>query len=176
MIDKLNVNLKLLDEKCMPERKRKGEWWDLKFYQIERIFDSYDGRGDIITSESSINQYFEDSIKSEDYYYCKGDIFRVSLGVGMELPKGYEAEVRLRSGTRKQFNVRLTNHVGTIDNAFNGNNDIWLAEFEAIKDGVMKKGDRIVQFRIVEEQPDFTFTLVDKLGDEDRSGFGSSGK
>lgn len=176
MIDKLNVNLKLLDEKCMPERKRKGEWWDLKFYQIEKIFESYTSCGSEIVNSSRLNKEFEYSIKSEEYNYCKGDIFRVSLGVGMELPIGWEAEVRMRSSTRKQFNVRLTNHVGTIDNAFKGNRDIWLAEFEAIKDGVMRKGDRILQFKIVEEQPDFTFTLVDKLGDNDRSGFGSSGK
>jgi dUTP pyrophosphatase len=40
---------------------------------------------------------------------------------------------------------------------------------------VIHKNDRIVQFRIVEKQPELEFVTVDHLKDESRGGFGSTG-
>ena len=49
--------------------------------------------------------------------YEKGDIIKFGLGVAMELPKGYEAEIRPRSSTFKHWGLIQTNSVGTIDNS-----------------------------------------------------------
>lgn len=47
---------------------------------------------------------------------------------------------------------------------------------EFMKEGtVIKKGDRICQFRIVKNQPDIHLIEVKHLGNEDRGGFGSTG-
>ena len=46
----------------------------------------------------------------------------------------------------------------------------------ALRDTVIKQNDRICQFRIIEHQPKIDFEEVNKLGNVDRSGFGSTGK
>jgi dUTP pyrophosphatase len=142
-----------------------GDLIDLQFLGLDKIMK--------YTSTST----FGSSIEFEDnvLYYKKGDIFRVKLGFSMKLPEGKMAKTYMRSGTRKNFNVRLTNSVGCIDNNFNGTNDEWLAEFEAIDDGRMEIGDRILQFEIVDVQPKWKFVEVEKLEDVDRGGFGNSG-
>lgn len=118
-----------------------------------------------------IDLYSMDSIK-----YKQGDVFRISLGVSMRLPFGYEAHIRPRSSTFSKYGVLLTNSVGVIDNAYCGDNDIWKAEFVALRDGEIAKYDRLVQFRIFENQPRITFLEVDYLGKNNRGGYGSTGR
>ena len=45
----------------------------------------------------------------------------------------------------------------------------------ATRDTIIHKNDRICQFRIVEKMPTIEFEEVEILGNEDRSGFGSTG-
>lgn len=99
----------------------------------------------------------------------------ISLGVSMQLPKGYEAHVAPRSSTFKNFGVILANSVGVIDESYCGDNDIWRFLAIAMRDTTIRKGDRICQFRIVEKQPELEFVEVEHLEDKDRGGFGSTG-
>jgi len=46
----------------------------------------------------------------------------------------------------------------------------------ALRDTIIHKNDRICQFRIFEHQPQHKVITVDKLGDTDRGGIGSTGK
>jgi dUTP pyrophosphatase len=46
----------------------------------------------------------------------------------------------------------------------------------ATRDTELKVNDRIAQFRIIEHQPTITFEEVESLGNQDRGGFGSTGK
>lgn len=105
----------------------------------------------------------------------KGDFKLISLGVAMKLPKGYEAHIVPRSSTFKNFGIIQTNHQAVIDNSYCGDNDIWKYPVYALKDTVIKEGDRICQFRIVKKQPKLRFKVVDKLKAKDRGGFGSTG-
>jgi hypothetical protein len=113
-----------------------GDLTDLQFLGLDKIFKC------TWTSAKGNSVQFENDV----LHYEEGDIFRVKLGFAMLIPKGKTAKVYMRSGTCKNFNVRLTNHVGCIDNSYNGTNDEWLAEFEAIGDGKMTMGERILQF------------------------------
>lgn len=107
----------------------------------------------------------------------KADDFRlISLGVSMKLPKGYEAHILPRSSTFKNWGIIQANHMGVVDNSYCGNNDIWKYPAIALRDTVIHKNDRICQFRIMKKQPALEFMEVDQLDDEDRGGFGSSGK
>lgn len=105
----------------------------------------------------------------------KGDFKLISLGVAMKLPKGYEAHIVPRSSTFKNFGIIQTNHQAVIDNSYCGDNDIWKYPVYALKDTVIKEGDRICQFRIMKKQPKLRFKVVDKLKAKDRGGFGSTG-
>lgn len=108
--------------------------------------------------------------------YKKGDNVTVNFGVAMELPSGYEAHLAPRSSTFQHTGLILTNGVGVIDNSYNGDNDYWGAKFYAVRDGVITGGQRLCQFRLMENQPELTFTEVHHLGNEDRGGYGSTGK
>lgn len=121
---------------------------------------------------------------AEDVFILEGQYKLISLGVAMKLPDGYEAHVVPRSSTFKNWGIIQTNSMGVIDNSYSGTNDIWrfpaycLKGKEVHQDGrgsLIRKGDRICQFRIMPKQPDFEFDEVLFLDDVDRGGFGSSG-
>ena len=121
---------------------------------------------------------------AEDAFIPVGEHQLISLGVSMELPEGYEAHVVPRSSTFKTYGIIMTNSVGIIDESYKGDSDVW--KFPAycldgrdIIDGrvgaIIRKNDRICQFRIMKRQPDFQFVTVDSLGNADRGGIGSTG-
>ena len=103
----------------------------------------------------------------------------VPLGVGMQLPKGYEAHVVPRSSTFKRWGLIQTNHMGVIDESYCGDNDEWkwpcyiLVNKPELR--YVPKGTRLCQFRIMKKQPKVNFKTVEHLLNKDRSGFGSTG-
>ena len=113
---------------------------------------------------------------AEDVTLKKGEVYYIPLGVAIELPKGYEALVAPRSSTPKNFFVIMANSIGVIDETFRGDNDQWCMPAYAIQDTEIKKGERVCQFRIIEHQPEIEFEVVDRLGNKDRGGWGTSGK
>ena len=100
---------------------------------------------------------------------------KVPLGICIELPKGYEAQIRPRSGLAANYGVTLLNTPGTIDWDYRG-------EISAIvinlsnDDFIIKRGDRIAQmvFNKVEIP---VVELVEEIENSARgvNGFGSTG-
>ena len=113
---------------------------------------------------------------AEDVALVAGEFRYVRLGVGMILPEGYEAHVAPRSSTFKNFGVLVANSFGVIDISYCGEEDEWRLPVLAMRDTVIRKNDRICQFRIVAKQPELEFETVEHLRDESRGGFGSTGK
>lgn len=108
-----------------------------------------------------------------------GQTVRIPLGFACKLPKGWHALINMRSSTWKKWGICLTNQTGIIDNAYCGNTDEWILSVyrphsfeESIK---IPAGTRIAQFRIEQDCPTLQFECVDKLPDESRNGFGSTG-
>ena len=112
---------------------------------------------------------------AEDVTLQAGDFCYLRLGVGMILPAGYEAHVAPRSSTFKNFGVIVANSFGVIDNSYCGEEDEWRLPVLAMWDTVIRKNDRICQFRILEKQPELEFETVEHLRAESRGGFGSTG-
>lgn len=106
----------------------------------------------------------------------KGDYYLIRLGVGMILPDGWEALVLPRSSTPNKFGIVVANSMGVIDNSYCGDADEWKFPAIAIRDTVIHKGDRIAQFRIMENQPRLRFQTVTALKANSRGGIGSTGK
>lgn len=113
---------------------------------------------------------------AEDIEMKAGDFRLIPLGVGMKLPDGYEAHVVPRSSTFKNYGLIQTNSMGVVDETYCGDNDQWFWPALATRDVKINANDRICQFRIMEHQPAFDFEEVDRLGEIDRGGFGSTGK
>ena len=112
---------------------------------------------------------------SETVELKTGDFKLIPLGVAMELPAGYEAHVVPRSSTFQNYGILQTNSCGVIDGSYCGDQDMWKMPVYATRDTVIEKGDRICQFRIMENQPEIVFEETESLENEDRGGFGTTG-
>jgi dUTP pyrophosphatase len=100
----------------------------------------------------------------------------VGTGLHMEIPQGYEGQVRPRSGLAIKHGITMLNAPGTIDSDYRG--EIKLILFNSSgEDFHYVAGDRLAQlvFAKVERA---TFTQVSELSGTERGiqGFGSTGK
>lgn len=111
----------------------------------------------------------------EDVTLQAGESILISLGVAMELPDGYEANITPRSSTFKRWGVLQTNGLAIIDSSYCGDGDIWLYPVYATRPVNIPKGTRLCQFRINKIQPQIDFQEVEYLHAPNRSGFGSTG-
>lgn len=100
----------------------------------------------------------------------------IDLGVAIQLPKGYEAIIAPRSSTFKNFGIIQANSIGVIDNSFCGPNDWWKFPAIALRNTIIRKNDRICQFRIIANQPDVDMHETSLERNVDRGGWGSTGK
>ena len=112
---------------------------------------------------------------AEDVTMKKGDYKMISLGVAMELPRGYEALIAPRSSTFKKYGIIIANSIGIVDESYKGDNDEWRLLAIALRDTEIKKNERICQFRIIKHQPEIELCEVEMLGNPDRDGIGSTG-
>ena len=105
----------------------------------------------------------------------KGEYQLLSLGVSIQLPKGYEALVAPRSSTFKNYGILLANSIGIIDETYCGDDDIWRFPALATRDITIPADTRIAQFRIIKHQPKIEFILANSLSNSNRGGIGSTG-
>lgn len=99
----------------------------------------------------------------------------IPTGFSIELPLGFEAQIRPRSGLAIKNNIGILNSPGTIDSDYRGEVKIVLTNFG--KDNfIVKKGDRIAQM-IISKYERITWDIVDELTVTKRGegGFGHSG-
>ena len=100
----------------------------------------------------------------------------IPVGFAMELPAGYEAQIRPRSGLAAKHHITVTNSPGTVDTNYRG-------EIKAILYNLgrepfsIQRCDRIAQM-VICELPEIELVEATELSQTDRGtgGFGSSGK
>jgi len=100
----------------------------------------------------------------------------VPTGIFMELPVGYEAQVRPRSGLALKHDLMLTNSPGTIDAGYRG--EVGVILYNAGKETFhISRGDRIAQM-VIARLAETELVPADSLSDSDRGegGFGSTGR
>lgn len=88
-----------------------------------------------------------DITSTEEVYILPGTWATVGTGLHIELPEGYEAQVRPRSGWASKFGITVLNTPGTVDSCYRGEVKVILANFGKLPFEV-KKGDRIAQLVI----------------------------
>ena len=99
----------------------------------------------------------------------------VKTGIFMELPVGYEAQVRPRSGLAFKKGITVLNTPGTIDADYRGEVGVILVNLSN-EDFVVEDGERVAQMVIAKhEQP--SWEEVEELIETERGagGFGSTG-
>jgi len=99
----------------------------------------------------------------------------IPTGIALSIPKGYEGQVRPRSGLALKDGVTLVNTPGTIDSDYRGEVGVLLINFghQPFK---VKRGDRIAQL-VIARAYKANLELVDELDVSPRSGggFGHTG-
>ena len=133
-------------------------------------------------SENPLPQYARegdagmDICASEDVQIKAFNWTTVSTGIYLEIPEGYECQIRSRSGLAAKFGVFVLNSPGTIDSGYRGEVKIILKN-EDHRPYEVKSGDRIAQMVFA---PTTTAILkeVAELSDTERGegGLGSTGK
>ena len=100
----------------------------------------------------------------------------VKTGLRVEIPEGYEIQIRPRSGLAAKYGITVLNSPGTIDSGYRGEIGVILHNTSK-KEFKILKGDRIAQM-VVNKVYRGKFRLVTKLSSSDREegGFGSTGK
>ncbi|WP_270302585.1 dUTP diphosphatase [Baileyella intestinalis] len=99
----------------------------------------------------------------------------VPTGLYMELPPGYEAQARARSGLAIKHGIGLVNGIGTIDSDYRGELCIPLINW-GNEDFVINDGDRIAQL-VIARYEKVEVELTDSLEETERGegGFGHTG-
>lgn len=100
----------------------------------------------------------------------------VPTGIRVEIPMGYEMQIRPRSGLAVKFGITLPNTPGTIDSDYRGPLGVALVNLGAAP-YVIQHGDRIAQC-VVAPVMQAAFQVVDILTETPRGqgGFGSTGR
>ena len=100
----------------------------------------------------------------------------VPTGIRVEVPVGYEMQIRPRSGLAVKFGITVPNAPGTIDSDYRGPLGVVLANFGP-EPYTIHHGDRIAQ-AVVAPVVQARFEVVDRLEGTARGagGFGSTGR
>ncbi|MCQ2254332.1 MAG: dUTP diphosphatase [Bacteroidaceae bacterium] len=100
----------------------------------------------------------------------------IHTGLYMALPKGYEAQVRPRSGLALKHGITVLNSPGTIDADYRGELGVVLINLSQ-EDFVINDGERIAQMVIAKHET-AEFIEVQELDDTERGagGYGHTGK
>lgn len=100
----------------------------------------------------------------------------IPTGIHIGLPKGYEAQVRPRSGLAYKHGVTVLNSPGTIDADYTGDVGVILVN-HGNEPFTVNDGDRIAQM-VIAQYTQVTWNEVDELNQTERGdgGFGHTGK
>ena len=100
----------------------------------------------------------------------------IPTGLFIELPEGYEAQIRPRSGLAFKHGITVLNSPGTIDADYRGEIKVILINLSG-EEFVVKNGERICQM-VIAQYSKANLIAIDSLSDTVRGegGFGHTGK
>lgn len=138
------------------------------------------------------HSYFDDKYNSYIYlmgydrnYFNRNDdkiiilqnkIMAIPTGIAINIPKGYECQVRMKSGLALKHGLMLVNSIGTIDSGYQGEIKIILTNIGQ-KDYILEKNTKIAQlvFNKIERAELETVIDFSDISTRGEKGFGSTG-
>ena len=111
----------------------------------------------------------------DDVILKSGDRKLIATGIHIELPEGYEAQIRPRSGMAFKHGITLPNSPATIDSDYRGEIKVALINLSS-EDFVIKSSDRIAQM-VIAKYEKAEWQAVEMLSETKRGegGFGHTG-
>ncbi len=112
----------------------------------------------------------------ESYNISAGSVVLIPTNLSVEIPNGFEIQVRPRSGLAIKHGIGILNSPGTIDSDYRGEVKIILMNFSK-EDFVINRGDRIAQL-VVSKVYHADVSETENLQNSKRGegGFGHTGK
>ena len=136
-----------------------------------------------VKANAIIPRYNSEEAAGMDLYACIDDPVTlkplerqlISTGIAIELPKGYEAQIRPRSGLACKFGVTVINSPGTVDSDYRGEIKVGLENL-SYEDYTVQPLDRVAQM-VIAPVTQAKLVEVQELSDTARGegGFGHSG-
>jgi len=110
-----------------------------------------------------------------NYELLPGDVRLVRTGVALEIPNGFELQIRSRSGLALKNHVFVLNAPGTIDSDYRGEIGVIMSNLGPYMYRI-NEGDRIAQ-GVLAKYEKAELNLVEDISETERSGggFGSTG-
>lgn len=144
-VEQVNVRIKLLDKKAIIPQYKSELAAGADLHSVEEVF--------LDPHETKL----------------------VKTGIAIEIPVGFEVQIRPRSGLAKK-GITVANAPGTIDADYRGEIGVLLTNLNSTATEKLKVGTRIAQM-VVCPVKQAKFTLVESLTDTKRGsgGFGSTG-
>lgn len=111
----------------------------------------------------------------KDFSLAPGCRALIPTGLYFEVPSGYEAQIRARSGLAINHGIGVVNGIGTVDSDYRGEIKVPLINWSD-EEFTIRNGDRIAQV-VIAEAKQVTIRPVDELSDSERGtgGFGHTG-
>lgn len=134
-----------------------------------------------LNEEAVLPRYAHDGDAGMDVFSCEdaflypGDRKMVRTGLSFEIPKGFEIQVRPKSGLSLKNGLTILNTPGTLDSGYRG--ELGIILFNTTKETYeIKKGQKIAQV-ILARYEEAEVEEVGVLGESERGegGFGSTG-
>ena len=116
------------------------------------------------------------NIEDEVIIPCSGGRVLIPTGIKVQIPQGYEMQIRPRSGLALKYGVSVLNAPGTIDSDFRSEVGVILINHGSTV-FCIRPGDRIAQ-GVVNKIYQVGFVEIDELNETGRgeNGFGSTGR
>jgi dUTP pyrophosphatase len=183
MLDDINV-----DETDEPNYNTIINTFGLDISELEREMENYSPTVDLVFSKSNPNavtpKYAYDSDSgfdlhsTEELWIDSMDRRLVPTGIHIDIPDGYEIQVRSKSGLALKQGLMVLNSPGTVDQGYTG--EIQVIVFNTSKNRInITKGQKIAQAVLCPVVSGKWVTLVEKkeINGKDRNanGFGSTG-
>jgi dUTP pyrophosphatase len=133
------------------------------------------GCDDLVPAKAHHDDAAYDLRSRTDMELIPGRVSLVPTGLFLELPIGWEAQIRPRSGLALKHAICIPNSPGTIDAGYRGEVGI-ICLNAGTEPFPVRRGDRIAQM-VISRLPDVTLLKVDTLSETKRGagGFGSTG-
>ena len=174
----MKIKIKEITPGCMPEIIKVGDCIDLMTAEDYTLKCPH---AQMLHKHKKGNEAVVE--KTRDVIF---DYQLLNLGVVIEMPKGFKANLMPRSSTFKKYGLLMVNSPGQVDNSYKGPNDIWRMPVVATRSITIPKGTPIAQFEV---QPSHNATIwqklkwlfsskielvkVDEMNNENRGGIGT---
>lgn len=134
-----------------------------------------------LTPSAMVPKYASDGASGLDLHadvgavIAPGDRALVRTGIAIELPAGFEAQVRPRSGLALKYGITVLNSPGTVDADYRGDIGVILQN-NGTDSFIVRQGDRIAQL-VIAPVTRIELDEAESLSESDRGteGFGSTG-